>query len=73
MDAISSSSMAPSIQSLPKAPESESNLVINKFGDLVTKTDAGSEIREMMAQESSGQSATTVADNGLGGTFEAEA
>ena len=73
MDAISSSNMTPSIQSVPKAPESESKLVMNKFGDLVTKTDAGSEIREMIAQGKSNQTTATVADNGLGGTFEAEA
>jgi len=73
MDPITSSAaMPPSVQSIPKPADSESDLVVNKFGEMVTKTEAGSEMREMMADDKKNQN-TTVEDNGLGGTFEAEA
>lgn len=73
MDPITSgAAMPPSIQSIPKAAESESDLVVNKFGEMVTKSDASSEMREMMADDKKNQN-TTVEDNGIGGTFEAEA
>ena len=72
MDPITSSTMAPSSQAIPKPGKSESDLTVNKFGELVTRTDSSSEIREIIADEKQNQS-NKITENGLGGTFEAEA
>ncbi len=72
MDPISSGAIQPSIQPIPKAENAEAELTINRFGDMVSKFDLGSELREIAALDKTSQGAM-VEENGLGGTFEAEA
>ncbi len=73
MDPISSSAIQPSIQAVAKPENAEADMTVNKFGNMVSKFDSGSELREIANQDKLDQAGTTVADNGLGGTFDADA
>jgi len=72
MDPITSGAIQPSIQAVPKPENADADMTVNRFGNMVSKFDSGSELREIVAQDKAGQG-TTVTENGLGGTFDEDA
>ena len=55
MDPISSGAIQPSIQVAQKPENAEADMTVNRFGNMVSKFDSGSELRDIVAQDKAGQ------------------